>query len=238
MTALLFRDDAYRQSCEAKVIGINERGGIILDQTVFYPTAGGQPGDKGTLVVDGSPIAIATTVYDETKNAVHVPAAPVTLAPGTSVSAELDWANRFRNMRCHSLMHLLCAAVPFPVTGSALTEDGGRIDFDIPEGHIPIKDELAAKINGWISEDHPITTRWIAEEELDANPSLVRTLWVKPPRGSGRIRLVAIGENDSVDLQPCGGTHLRSTGAIGPVVVAKIENKGKMNRRIRLAFAS
>ena len=238
MTLLLFRDDAYLKSCDARVLGINERGGIILDQTVFYPTAGGQPGDKGRLMVDGSPIAIATTVYDEAKNAVHVPAEPVSLAQGTPVSAALDWDNRYRNMRCHSLMHLLCAAVPFPVTGSALTEDGGRIDFDIPEGHIPIKEELAAKINGWISEDHPITTRWIAEEELDANPGLVRTLWVKPPRGSGRIRLVSIGVNDSVDLQPCGGTHLKSTGGIGWVTVAKIENKGKMNRRIRLAFAS
>ena len=238
MTLLLFRDDAYLKSCDAKVLGINERGGIILDQTVFYPTAGGQPGDKGSLMVDGSSIAIATTVYDEAKNAVHVPAEPVSLAQGTPVSAALDWDNRYRNMRCHSLMHLLCAAVPFPVTGSALTEDGGRIDFDIPEGHIPIKGELAAKINGWISEDHPITTRWIAEQELDANPGLVRTLWVKPPRGSGRVRLVSIGVNDSVDLQPCGGTHLKSTGDIGRVAVAKIENKGKMNRRIRLAFAN
>ncbi len=238
MTQLLFRDDAYRKSCDAKVLGINERGGILLDQTVFYPTAGGQPGDKGTLTVAGSDIQIATTVYDEAKNAVHVPAAPVALEPGTLVSAALDWKNRFRNMRCHSLMHLLCAAVPFAVTGSALTEDGGRIDFDIPEGHIPVKEELAAKINGWIAEDHPIATRWIAEEELDANPTLVRTLWVKPPRGSGRVRLVAIGENDSIDLQPCGGTHLKSTGAIGPITVAKIENKGKQNRRIRLAFAS
>lgn len=238
MTALLFRDDAYLKSCAAKVVGINDRGGIILDQTVFYPTAGGQPGDKGSLLIGGSPIAIATTVYDEAKNAVHVPEAPASLTPGTPVEASLDWDNRYRNMRCHSLMHLLCAAVPFPVTGSALTEDGGRIDFDIPEGHIPVKEELAAKINDWIIEDHPITTRWIAEEELDANPTLVRTLWVKPPRGSGRVRLVAIGANDAIDLQPCGGTHLRSTGAIGPIAIAKIENKGKQNRRIRLAFAS
>lgn len=238
MTLLLFRDDAYRKTCDAKVVGMNDRGGIILDRTVFYPTAGGQPGDKGLLKVAGSEIQIATTVYDEAKNAVHVPAAPITLDPGTPVAAALDWDNRYRNMRCHSLMHLLCAAVPFPVTGSALTEDGGRIDFDIPEGHIPQKDELAAKINAWITQDHPITTRWIAEEELDANPTLVRTLWVKPPRGSGRVRLVSIGVNDAIDLQPCGGTHLQSTGAIGPIAVAKIENKGRQNRRIRLAFAS
>jgi misacylated tRNA(Ala) deacylase len=238
MTVLLFRDDAYRKSCDAKVVGTNDRGGIILDQTVFYPTAGGQPGDKGTLTVAGSQITIVTTVYDDAKNAVHVPAAAVPLDTGTPVSLALDWDNRYRNMRCHSLMHLLCAAVPFPVTGSALTEDGGRIDFDIPEGHIPLKDELAARINRWILEDHPISTRWIAEEDLDANPLLVRTLWVKPPRGSGRVRLVSIGKNDAIDLQPCGGTHLQSTGAIGAITVAKIENKGKQNRRIRLAFAS
>ena len=238
MTLLLFRDDAYAKSCDAKIVGVNDRGGIILDRTVFYPTAGGQPGDKGTLTVEGSAIKIATTVYDEAKNAVHVPAEPVALVSGAPVSVTLDWDNRFRNMRCHSLMHLLCAAVPFPVTGSALTDDGGRIDFDIPEGHIPVKDDLAAKINGWITDDHPITTRWIAEEELDANPALVRTLWVKPPRGSGRVRLVSIGVNDAIDLQPCGGTHLNSTGAIGPIAVVKIENKGKQNRRIRLAFAS
>jgi misacylated tRNA(Ala) deacylase len=154
------------------------------------------------------------------------------------VTVNLDWANRYRNMRCHTLMHLLCASVPYAVTGSAITEDGGRIDFDIPEGHVPHKDELAEKINAWISEDHPVTTRWIDETELDANPGLVRTLWVKPPRGSGKIRLVSIGRDGAVDLQPCGGTHVRSTAEIGPIVVAKIENKGKQNRRIRLAFAT
>lgn len=236
-TALLFREDAYRQSCKAAVIGVNERGGILLDQTVCYPTAGGQPGDKATILADSREIAIATTVYDEAKNAVHVPAAPAQLAPGMPVTVSLDWANRYRNMRCHTLMHLLCASVPYPVTGSALTEDGGRIDFDIPEGAVPQKEELAATINAWITEDHPVTTRWIDEAELDANPGLVRTLWVKPPRGSGKIRLVSIGKDDAIDLQPCGGTHVRSTAEIGPIAVAKIENKGKQNRRIRLVFA-
>jgi misacylated tRNA(Ala) deacylase len=237
MTALLFREDAYRQSCAAEVTGINDRGGILLDQTVCYPTAGGQPGDRATILADGQTIGIATTVYDEAKNAVHVPAAPASLRRGTPVTVNLDWNNRYRNMRCHTLMHLLCAGVPYPVTGSALTEDGGRIDFDIPEGCAPQKDELAARINAWIGEAHPVTTRWIDEAELDANPGLVRTLWVKPPRGSGKVRLVSIGTGDAVDLQPCGGTHVRSTAEIGPVVVAKIESKGKQNRRIRLAFA-
>jgi misacylated tRNA(Ala) deacylase len=237
-TTLLFRDDAYRQSCQAAVVGVNERGGILLDQTVCYPTAGGQPGDKATIIAEGQAIMIATTVYDEAKNAIHVPAALTQLERDMPVTVNLDWANRYRNMRCHTLMHLLCASVPYPVTGSAITEDGGRIDFDIPEGHVPHKDELAEKINAWIREDHPVTTRWIDEAELDANPGLVRTLWVKPPRGSGKIRLVSIGKDDAVDLQPCGGTHVRSTAEIGPIAVAKIENKGKQNRRIRLAFAT
>lgn len=238
MTRLLFREDAYLTSCEATVTAINERGGIVLDRTVFYATAGGQPGDRGKLAWDGGETAIATTVYDEAKAIVHVPAAPDNLPPlGSKVSALVDWDNRYRNMRCHTLMHLLCAAVPFPVTGSAITGDGGRIDFDIPEGQIPRKDELAARINGWIAEDHPVSFRWISEDELDARPELVRTMFVKPPKGAGQVRLVMIGDNGTVDLQPCGGTHLKSTAAIGPISVAKIENKGKINRRIRLVFA-
>lgn len=239
MTTLLFRDDAYTKSCTANVIAINERGGIILDQTVFYATAGGQPGDKGTLSFNGKSIAIATTVYDEQKNVVHVPAegqnAP---AVGDSVTAELDWAHRNRIMRCHTMMHLLCAAVPFAVTGSAITEDGGRIDFDIPEGQIPDRTALSDKINGWISENHPISTRWITDEELDANPELVRTMFVKPPRGTGKVRLVLIGEDGRIDLQPCGGTHVKATGEIGTIAVDKIQNKGKINRRIRLVLAN
>jgi misacylated tRNA(Ala) deacylase len=239
LTTLLFRDDAYLQSCEATVVGVNERGGILLDRSVFYATSGGQPGDKGKIAWDGGTVDIATTVYDEAKNVVHdVPASADSLPPvGAKVTASLDWDNRFRNMRCHTLMHLLCASVPFPVTGSAITEEGGRIDFDIPEGQIPDKAALGERINALIREDHPVTTRWITDEELDANPDLVRTMFVKPPRGTGRVRLVLIGEAGKIDLQPCGGTHLKSTGSIGPIAVAKIENKGKINRRIRLVFA-
>lgn len=238
MTLLLFREDAYLASCDATVTAVNERGGIVLDRTVFYATAGGQPGDRGKLTWDGGETGIATTVYDEARNVVHVPAAPDDLPPvGDKVSGRVDWDSRYRNMRCHTLMHLLCAAVPFPVTGSAITGDGGRIDFDIPEGLIPQKDELAARINGWIVEDHPVSFRWISEEELEARPELVRTMFVKPPKGAGQVRLVVIGDHGKVDLQPCGGTHLKSTAAIGPISVAKIENKGKINRRIRLVFA-
>jgi misacylated tRNA(Ala) deacylase len=139
-------------------------------------------------------------------------------------------------MRAHTLMHLLCASVPFPVTGGAITEDGGRIDFDIPEGQIPDKAQLSARLNELVAGDYPVSFRWISDEEMHANQHLIRTMSVKPPMGTGRVRLVMIGENGSVDLQPCGGTHLKSTGAIGPVAVAKIENKGKINRRIRVVF--
>jgi len=236
-TALLFRDDAYLKSCPAKVEGVNDRGGILLDRTIFYATAGGQPGDKGTMVSGAAVLPIATTVYDESKNVVHVPASPADLATGSTVTLSLDWEARYRNMRAHTLMHLLCANVPYPVTGGAITGDGGRIDFDIPEGAIPDKADLAQKINMLIKEDHPVSSRWISDEELEANSHLVRTMSVKPPTGSGRVRLVAIGEDGRIDLQPCGGTHVRSTAEIGPIAVAKIENKGKMNRRIRLVFA-
>ncbi len=235
LTHLLFRDDAYATSCSATVLGINERGGIILDRTVFYATAGGQPGDKGSI----NGVAIATTVYDENKNVVHVPAEGQVLpAVGHVVTAEIDWTHRYKIMRCHTLMHLLCASVPFPVTGSAITEDGGRIDFDIPDGQIPQKDALAEIINGLIREDHAITTRLISEEELDARPELVRTMFVKPPRGSGVVRLVLIGEDGKIDLQPCGGTHVARTGEVGEIVVVKMENKGKINRRIRLGLVT
>jgi misacylated tRNA(Ala) deacylase len=238
VTALLFREDSQLRSCTATVSAIDERGGILLDRTVFYATAGGQPGDKGHIAWDGGEMSIATTVYDAAKNIVHFPE-PTTATPavGATVMATLDWDNRHRNMRAHTLMHLLCASVPFPVTGGAITEDGGRIDFDIPEGEIPDKATLSDRINRLIAEDHPVSYRWITDAEMEENQHLIRTMSVKPPMGTGRVRLVLIGENGKVDLQPCGGTHLQSTGGIGPVTVAKIENKGKINRRIRVVFA-
>lgn len=237
MTELLFRDDAYLKTCEATVAGITDQGGIVLDRTVFYATAGGQPGDKGRILWEGGETHIATAAYDEAKRVVHVPAPGQSLpGVGARVLAELDWDNRYRNMRAHTLMHLLCASVPFPVTGGAIGEDGGRIDFDIPEGQIPDKAALTATLNRLVSEDHPVSFRWISDEEMAANLHLIRTMSVKPPMGTGRVRLVMIGADGAVDLQPCGGTHLASTGAIGPVAVAKIENKGKINRRIRVVF--
>lgn len=238
-TDLLFRDDAYARATDAVVLDVNDKGGIVVDRSVFYATAGGQPGDKGMLFCNDTPLAIATTVYDEAKRIVLVPADASHTLPraGDAVRMELDWATRHRNMRAHTMMHLLCASVPFPVTGGAISEDGGRIDFDIPEGQIPDKQELETRINHLISEDHAVTFRWITDAEMDANAHLIRTMSVKPPRGTGRVRLVLIGDEGRIDMQPCGGTHVTSTAEIGPVRVAKIENKGKINRRIRLAFA-
>jgi misacylated tRNA(Ala) deacylase len=237
MTKLLFRDDAYLKSVDAVVQDVSERG-IILDKTNFYAAAGGQPGDTGSLAFDGRIVEIGATIYNDAKSVVHVPANFETLpAIGDAVSLHLNWDIRHRNMRAHTMMHLLCACVPFPVTGGAISEDGGRIDFDIPEGQIPDKEELAARINRLIRENHAVTFRWITDEEMAANLHLVRTMSVKPPMGTGQVRLVMIGEDGRIDLQPCGGTHVKTTGEIGPVRVAKIENKGKINRRIRLAFA-
>ena len=238
-TELLFRDDAYLREADATVLELNDKGGIVVDRSVFYATAGGQPGDRGRLHYDGQSIAIATTVYDEAKRVVLVPAEAGLTLPKAGMAArlELDWDTRYRNMRAHTMMHLLCASVPFPVTGGSISEDGGRIDFDIPEGQIPDKQELETHINKLVSEDHAVTFRWITDEEMDANSHLIRTMSVKPPRGTGRVRLVMIGVEGKIDLQPCGGTHVRSTAEIGPIRVAKIENKGKINRRIRLVFA-
>ncbi len=238
MTALLFREDAYLQTGTATVKQIVDQGGIVIDRSIFYATAGGQPGDLGTITFGAKQCTIANTIYDKDKNVVLVPAAFESIPQsGDAIEMKLDWATRYRNMRAHSLMHLLCASVPFPVTGGAISEDGGRIDFDIPEGQIPDKEDLTIHINALITADHPVSDRWISDEEMQQNSHLIRTMSVKPPMGTGRVRLVMIGKDGCIDLQPCGGTHVRSTGEIGPARVAKIENKGKINRRIRLAFA-
>jgi misacylated tRNA(Ala) deacylase len=240
MTEQLYRADAYLRDCAARVLAVNDRGGIVLDRTVFYAAAGGQPGDKGALEMEGGAnCPIATTVYDEDKKTiVHVPApgtAPPT--PGQAVRAVLDWGTRSQLMRMHTCLHLLCALVKFPVTGGQVGAEEGRLDFDIEDAAAVDKDILTVRLNELIAADHPVGERWITDAELEANPGLVRTMAVKPPVGSGRVRLVVIGENGAVDLQPCGGTHVKSTGEIGRVAVAKIEKKGKLNRRIRVAFA-
>lgn len=240
MTEQLYRADAYLRDCTARVAGVNERGGIVLDRTVFYAAAGGQSGDKGTLEFDdGTRCPIATTVYDADKTTiVHVAAEGSALpSPGQAVRAVLDWDSRHKLMRMHTGLHLLCALVKFPVTGGQVGTDEGRLDFDIEDASAVDKDKLTADLNALIAANHPVSERWITDAELEANPGLVRTMAVKPPMGTGKVRLVVIGENGTVDLQPCGGTHVRSTGEIGRVAVTKIEKKGKLNRRIRVAFA-
>jgi misacylated tRNA(Ala) deacylase len=238
MTELLFRDDSYARGCEARVVSINERGGIILDRTVFYATAGGQPGDGGVLICGSNRISIATTVYGNDKSeVVHVPAEGQKLpSTGERIELELDWQRRHAYMRVHTALHLLCALVPYPVTGGQIAADGGRLDFDIPDAGAVDRGRLTEEINRLIREDHPVFASMIRDEELMAKPELVRTMSVKPPMGSGQVRLVGIGKNGEIDLQPCGGTHVRSTSEIGAVSVGKLESKGRQNRRIRIGL--
>lgn len=239
MTEQVFREQPYERECAARVLHINDRGGIVVDRTNFYATGGGQPGDCGLLVRNGKPdLQIATTVYgDDKTEIVHVPSEQNDLpGPGDEVQLVLDWERRHRYMRVHTAMHLMCSLVPFPVTGGQIAADGGRLDFDIDDPSAITKEGLTAELSRLINEDHPITDRWITDAEMEANPGLVRTMSVKPPMGSGHVRLVAIGEDGCVDLQPCGGTHVLSTGEIGDVAVTKIENKGKQNRRIRIGL--
>jgi misacylated tRNA(Ala) deacylase len=240
MTEQLFRANAYLKECEAKVVAINERGGIVLDRTVFYASSGGQPGDAGLLEIGGNASCpIATTVWDADKTTiVHVaPDGSTRPELGQTVLARLDWDTRYKHMRMHTALHLLCSLVKFPVTGGQIGAQEGRLDFDISDPSGVDKEGLTAGLDALIEANHPISERWITDAELEANPHLVRTMSVKPPMGTGKVRLVVIGENGSVDLQPCGGTHVRSTGEIGRVIIAKIENKGKQNRRIRAVFA-
>ena len=234
-TALLFRDDAYLPATEATVVAVNDRRGIVLDRTVFYATGGGQPGDSGTLERRGGNIVVATTVYGEDKREViHVPADDAPLPePGETLKAVLDWTRRHRLMRIHTGLHLLSVVLPFPVTGGSIGADEGRLDFDIA-GDVPAKEDVEERLNALVAADYAVTQEWITDDELLANPGMVKTMKVKPPMGSGRVRLVRIGD---IDLQPCGGTHVRSTAEIGRLVIGKIENKGRQNRRVRIRFA-
>jgi misacylated tRNA(Ala) deacylase len=236
-TELLFRADAYLDTCEASVLSLTDQGGIVLDRTVFYATGGGQPGDAGRLVrQDGSEIAIATTITDKADRSVviHVPAEGQALpSPGERVSVHLDWPLRHKRMRVHTALHLLSCVLPYPVTGGAIGDGDGRLDFDIPEAGLD-KAEVNEKLQSLIDRDAPVSERWISDEELAANPQLVKTMSVKPPTGAGRVRLVEIA---GIDLQPCGGTHVKRTAEIGRVLVTDIEKKGKQNRRVRIALA-
>lgn len=235
-TLLLFRDDAYTAETSAVVTALTPERGIVVDRTVFYASAGGQPGDRGTLIrADGSEIVLETAVYGPSKvDVIHVPAPDSALPElGEAVTLRLDWPTRHKRMRMHTALHLLSVALPFPVTGGSIGEEESRLDFDIPDAGLD-KEAITAKLATMIATGARVTERWISDDELLANPGLVKTMSVKPPMGTGRVRLVEI---EGLDLQPCGGTHVRSLEEIGAVQVTKIEKKGQQNRRVRLAWA-
>ena len=237
MTERLFLEDATLATASATVIAAGPQG-IVLDRTPFYARSGGQPGDTGTLRWDGGETAIADTVKGEGETILHLPAPDAALpGVGATVEAAIDWPRRQRLMRMHTALHLLCSLIPgAAVTGGQIGPDRSRLDFDLPEP--PGKVELEADLNALIAADHRVSNEWVDEAVLDADPGLVRTLSVKPPRGAGRVRLVRIGSAAApVDLQPCGGTHVMHTAEIGAVSVLKIENKGRQNRRITIALA-
>jgi len=235
-TECLFREDSYLKRCDASVVALTDQGGIVLDRTVFYATSGGQPGDTGVLITQGGArIPIETVIYtDSAKSEIaHVAVAgSPALKVGNTVSAEIDWDRRYARMRMHTALHLLSAVLPYAVTGGSVGEAESRLDFDIPEAGLD-KDDITAKVNAMIGAKAAVSSRWISDAELKANPGLVKTMSVKPPMGTGRVRLIEIA---GLDLQPCGGTHVRNIGEIGAVRVTQIEKKGKQNRRVRLAL--
>jgi misacylated tRNA(Ala) deacylase len=238
MTDLLFRADPYLAEAPATVLAHTPEGGIVLDRTVFYATGGGQTGDSGWLDWDGGRLPIATAVKAEGGMVALVPAEPLPLPPpGAVVLQRLDWDRRHRHMRVHTALHLLSVVIPLPVTGGQIGADRGRLDFDMPD---PPGDVTALQeaLNALIDRDLPVTDDWITDEDLMANPGLVKTMSVMPPMGQGRVRLVRIGQGaDQIDLQPCGGTHVARTAEIGRVEIGKIEKKGRQNRRVVITLA-
>jgi misacylated tRNA(Ala) deacylase len=236
MTQALFRDDAYRVETEAVVLK-SEPSGIALDRTVFYAQGGGQSGDRGILLLDdGAAIPILNTVYDSDRATIlHLPAEGAALPPpGARAIARIDWELRYKRMRAHTALHLLSVVAPYPVTGGSVGDAEGRLDFDSGEA-VLVKAEVERRLNELIALDRAVSQHWITDAELEANPSLIKTMSVKPPMGTGRVRLVAI---EDLDLQPCGGTHVARTGEIGPASVIGIEKKGKINRRVRIALGA
>jgi misacylated tRNA(Ala) deacylase len=236
-TDCLFRDDSYLKDCDARVVAITGQGGVVLDRTVFYANSGGQPGDTGALVLaNGSRVPVETAIFtDAAKSEIaHVLAAgSAPLQVDDKVRAEIDWDKRYGRMRIHTALHLLSAALPYAVTGGSVGDNDGRLDFDIPDAGLD-KDAVTARLAEMIATDAKVTSRWITDAELDANPGLIKTMSVKPPMGTGKVRLIEI---EGLDLQPCGGTHVRKVGEIGAVHVTQIEKKGKQNRRVRIALA-
>ncbi len=235
MTQMLFRDDAYMRDTVADVVAHTAEGGVVLDRSIFYPTGGGQPGDSGSIAWAGGEMTIATTVKGDGDQIVLVPAEPRMLPQlGATVDTSLDWERRFAHMRMHSALHLLSVVLPFGVTGGSIGAGRGRLDFDMEDAPAD-RDLIEEALNALVAADMRITEEWISDTDLDANPGLVKTLSVQPRRGQDRIRLVRIGEGDAtIDLQPCGGTHVLRTGEIGALRLGKIEKKGRRNRRVYL----
>jgi misacylated tRNA(Ala) deacylase len=234
VTEPLFREAPYRRELEGRVVAARPEG-VMLDATIFYARGGGQAGDRGRLRrADGSAIDIVDTIYDADRRGIlHVPAAGSTLpVAGETLVAELDWDLRYRRMRAHTALHLLSVVLPYPVTGGSVGDGDGRLDFDSGETALD-KADVERRLNELIATDAEVRTRWISDDELAANPGLVKTMSVKPPTGTGRVRLVEIA---GLDLQPCGGTHVARTGEIGRAEVTGIEKKGRINRRVRIAL--
>lgn len=237
MTQLLFRDDAYAQQAQSRVTGHTPEGGILIDRSVFYPTGGGQPGDCGWVEWAGGRLTIATAVKVEGGQVALVPSEPLALPPiGAALSQRLDWGRRHRHMRMHTALHLLSVVIPLPVTGGQIAAERGRLDFAMPEPPADLA-RLNAALNALVDRDLPVRDEWITDEELLANPGLVKTMSAMPPMGQGRVRLVRIGQGEApVDLQPCGGTHVARTAEVGRIEISRIENKGRQNRRVTLTF--
>lgn len=239
MTLPLFGEDAYLKEAPAKIIALSGENGVILDRSIYYPTGGGQPGDTGSIVVNGDTFSVEETIKGENGNIILLLADGLSsLNIGDSVTQFLNWDMRYAHMKVHTALHLLSVVIPLPVTGGAITALKGRLDFNMPEA-IENKDELTDKLNQLILADYEITESWISDEELDANPGLVKTMSVKPPTGAGRVRLVRIGNEDAqIDLQPCGGTHVKRTSEIGMMHLGKMQKKGQLNRRVNINFSN
>ena len=235
MTKPLFLKTPYAKSAEGKLLTVSTSGGLVMDQVLFYATSGGQPCDLGNIHWDGG----SSRVTDVRKGAsgeieVHVEQGAKTPPEGANVMQELDWDRRHLHMRIHTALHLLSVVIPLPVTGGSISTLKGRLDFDMPDA-VTNKPELEQRLNELIERDLPVTDETISDEELAANPQLVKTMAVKPPSGAGVVRLVRIGSGEeTVDLQPCGGTHVASTAEIGPVRIGRIQKKGRRNRRVNI----
>jgi misacylated tRNA(Ala) deacylase len=231
MTEELFREDSYLSECQATVVESGPAG-IVLDKTVFYPMGGGQPGDTGTISWEGGSVDVTDTRYGDAGSIRHLAEPDAVLpATGTEVTATLDWDRRYLHMRMHTALHLLGSVLKYGVTGGNISATKSRLDFDMED--TVDKEQVTADVQALVAADHPVSVRWITDDELEAQPELVRTMSVQPPKGAGRVRLLEI---EGIDLQPCGGTHLKSTAEVGQVRVGKVEKKGRHNRRVSIVL--